>query len=90
MEKQREWHLADDGTIWEATEQGTRVICRCEDLDDDAVKIWATLDLLAACEAVKRWIEDETFNDLDELSDECKELLSIVRAAVAKATGSTP
>ena len=47
-------------------------------------------ELLAACEAVKHWIEDETLNDLDELSDDCKELLRIVRAAIAKARGGVP
>jgi hypothetical protein len=47
----------------------------------------ATDDLYAACEAVETWIEDETLNDLDELSDDCKALLATVKAALAKARG---
>ncbi len=56
----------------------------------DALRENATLravhvQLLTACEAVKDWIEDNTFSDIDELSDDAKEILETVRAAVAKA-----
>lgn len=57
----REWQLGDDGEIWEMTEQGRRVICRCEDLDEDAALIWAAPALLAACEAMRAAWRDNVF-----------------------------
>lgn len=46
--------------------------------------------LLAACEDARHWLEDETLNDLDELSDDAKRVLQTLRAAIAKARGEEP
>jgi hypothetical protein len=53
-----------------------------EAVEANARLIAAAPELLAACEAAKEWLEDETFNDLDELSDDCKELLETMRNVV--------
>jgi hypothetical protein len=49
--------------------------------------IWAAPDLYAACEEAVRWIEEDTWVDLDELSDGLKAVLATLRAATAKARG---
>ena len=46
--------------------------------------------LLAACQEVNQWIECDTMVDLEDLSDDCKEVLGIVLAAIAAATASIP
>jgi hypothetical protein len=53
----------------------------------DASLMAAAPDLYAACEEVRTWLEDESFNDLDDLSDDCKDLLATIKAALSKARG---
>lgn len=56
--------------------------------DEEVVRLQAAApDLLAACEVTRRWIEDETLNDLDELSEDCKDVLATVRSAITAAKG---
>lgn len=45
-------------------------------------------ELLKACQEVKRWIECDTMVDLGELSDDCKEVLGVVRAAIMRTTAT--
>jgi hypothetical protein len=68
------------GPFWD---NGDRIMSESrEAVEANARLIAAAPELLAACEAAKEWLEDETFNDLDELSDDCKELLETMRNVV--------
>jgi hypothetical protein len=73
---------------WGQYDTLANVQLRDEDDGPEIARRWnAHDDLYAACEAVETWIEDETLNDLDELSDDCKAILATVKAALAKARG---
>ena len=63
-----------------AAEGIVQLTARCQYLE----KINA--GLLAACEATKTWIE-EAMVDQDDLSEDAKEILSAIIAAIAKAKG---
>lgn len=82
----REFEATSLVTDWPTMAEGAAVKAVFADRSD-ALRFLAANDLLGTCEVVKRWIEEDTLKNLDELSGDAKAILRMVRSAVAKARG---